>query len=865
MYRGYRGHAGGGRGTFESSHRGFEERSRGGPFRGASNRAHSTMPESVFHEQLVEQGLGSGSEGRPVEILSNFFKIITDGKVIYHYSIDLKKMAYSPDDPMSGSIEQYVLAPVQKGLEIFIKKASAEILNMYFKQNSEVFGRTPFVHDGTQKLYSTRLLDLQHVPQVQTFTIGGREIRFAVVLSLAAVIDLKELDNYYASGGNVKTLSPSIVPVYEQLFRFVIEKQFTAHQSSFYDLLQRERTSSRAFEFVRGFSISVRLTEFGLALNLHLKCSCLIERGISNVAQLVMALLNRRNLIPGSLSKDELKKVNKILSGLKVQTNHTRNPGLFTIDGLSHKTTERHQFKNFEGKLTNVKEYFMKMYNFEVGDLNLVRTMTPLGGKFGDKKEMIMLPMEVCHLVPDQFVVEYKLPALVQTEHLKLSTLLPNVYFPQVVAFVDTVAAIDPGLLSSFGVTLTTLPVKFPARVLPLPRILTGPRDFHIPASTPATWGVFCFDHKVEIEKLNRFIFLMMEAAGRKNMRFAHPSPVFTVKIEMPETVEYCLENLKNIKQAEFVLVVLPSENATIDKSTIYNFVKFGENNDKNIISQCVMGEKVVNTPQGYYDNLLDKINAKLGGTNMLVGHDYIQDLPFSLSETMVVGADVNHPGMIEKVPLSIAAVVGSFDANISHYSNDIRIQKKDRTETIHDIAQMLEKLLIHYQKKNEGRYPNNVIVFRDGVGDGHVKILRDSELVSMEAMLNRLAPNVKIAFIIVQKRHIGTSKPSKYTILRDDFGLKTDQIERLCFFACHNCARTRKTISIPTSIRYADLCAYRAKQLTDAYQTRNSDQTSTSLTSMTVDTELHEQELLMKLSKVLTIDAEKSEKLYYI
>ncbi len=226
-----------------------------------------------------------------------------------------------------------------------------------------------------------------------------------------------------------------------------------------------------------------------------------------------------------------------------------------------------------------------------------------------------------------------------------------------------------------------------------------------------------------------------------------------------------------------FSLFLLFIENATIDKSTIYNFVKFGENNDKNIISQCVMGEKVVNTPQGYYDNLLDKINAKLGGTvssclllcwrellcnlfllslqNMLVGHDYIQDLPFSLSETMVVGADVNHPGMIEKVPLSIAAVVGSFDANVSHYSNDIRIQKKDRTETIHDIAQMLEKLLIHYQKKNEGRYPNNVIVFRDGVGDGHVKILRDSELVSMEAMLNRLAPNVKIAFIIVQKRHI--------------------------------------------------------------------------------------------------------------
>ncbi|KAH9390326.1 hypothetical protein TYRP_023153 [Tyrophagus putrescentiae] len=37
------------------------------------------MPESAFHEQLVEQGLGSGSEGRPVGNIFHKIACIFDG------------------------------------------------------------------------------------------------------------------------------------------------------------------------------------------------------------------------------------------------------------------------------------------------------------------------------------------------------------------------------------------------------------------------------------------------------------------------------------------------------------------------------------------------------------------------------------------------------------------------------------------------------------------------------------------------------------------------------------------------------------------------------------------------------------------
>lgn len=36
--------------------------------------------------------------------------------------------------------------------------------------------------------------------------------------------------------------------------------------------------------------------------------------------------------------------------------------------------------------------------------------------------------------------------------------------------------------------------------------------------------------------------------------------------------------------------------------------------------------------------------------------------------------------------------------------------------------------------------------------------------------------------------------------------------IQQMCYYMCCNCVRTNKIISIPSPVRYADLCAYRSK-----------------------------------------------------
>ena len=41
---------------------------------------------------------------------------------------------------------------------------------------------------------------------------------------------------------------------------------------------------------------------------------------------------------------------------------------------------------------------------------------------------------------------------------------------------------------------------------------------------------------------------------------------------------------------------------------------------------------------------------------------------------------------------------------------------------------------------------------------------------------------------------------------------MNTNQIQRMCYIVCYNSIRTRGVLAIPTPVRYADLCAYRAK-----------------------------------------------------
>lgn len=93
---------------------------------------------------------------------------------------------------------------------------------------------------------------------------------------------------------------------------------------------------------------------------------------------------------------------------------------------------------------------------------------------------------------------------------------------------------------------------------------------------------------------------------------------------------------------------------------------------------------------------------------------------------TMIFGADVTHsPGPIvdgQRTGNSIAAVVGSIDARYATYRCAIRTQS-GRKEIIEELEGMAIELMTTFQRRANGRLPERILFYRDGVSEGEFGI----------------------------------------------------------------------------------------------------------------------------------------------
>lgn len=120
---------------------------------------------------------------------------------------------------------------------------------------------------------------------------------------------------------------------------------------------------------------------------------------------------------------------------------------------------------------------------------------------------------------------------------------------------------------------------------------------------------------------------------------------------------------------------------------------------------------------------------------------------------TMIIGCDVNHPGERELVESSISVAVGSTDPMFCKYSASIRVQERNRDETITQLDVMVEELMKEFSKAN-GAYPTNLIVLRDGLSEGQFEKAEKIEIAAIQKALTKLVKGGKITYIVVQKRH---------------------------------------------------------------------------------------------------------------
>ncbi|KAL8921824.1 MAG: hypothetical protein Q9208_005581 [Pyrenodesmia sp. 3 TL-2023] len=249
------------------------------------------------------------------------------------------------------------------------------------------------------------------------------------------------------------------------------------------------------------------------------------------------------------------------------------------------------------------------------------------------------------------------------------------------------------------------------------------------------------------------------------------------------------------------------------------------------------------------------------------------------------VGIDVTHsdPESALGSP-SVASMVACTDGTLAQWPAELRIQQgRSRKRggglemTTLNLKDMLQAHLMRWAITHNGNRPNNIIIFRDGIGNGQYQASLEGELPQLRAACNYITPAgqaPRLTFIVCAKRHQtrlvkpdkknpkkvsnpsggtyvdrsitdprlwdfylqtheaihGTAKPAHYIVRHDDI-IRQEARERqppvnpanllagIIHAMCYLFQRSTGAVSICPAVYYADLACTRARcYLRDVY-----------------------------------------------
>ena len=137
---------------------------------------------------------------------------------------------------------------------------------------------------------------------------------------------------------------------------------------------------------------------------------------------------------------------------------------------------------------------------------------------------------------------------------------------------------------------------------------------------------------------------------------------------------------------------------------------------------------------------LVLQINAKLGG------EPWITD--FKLPGLQVFGMDVYHAGKNARRK-STVGFVSSVNESLSRYHSRAFTNSE---EEVHVLRTAVTSALTRYQQLNK-TFPSYIVMFRDGVGEGQLLRVQNSEVQAINDVLAEMSCPAKLCYVIVTKR----------------------------------------------------------------------------------------------------------------
>ncbi|KAK0210005.1 argonaute-like protein [Desarmillaria ectypa] len=814
---------------------------------------------------------GFGMAGRQITVSVNACEMDIPDIMVYHYD--------AMEKPFRAAFNLKLIEALQSQYpDVFIKAAA---------------------YDGKKNLYTSYKLEFGAKISRQydvTWTEGSRVSNFKITLTEARAINMEYTAGQQSSDENVSTaLTVRVVVQWTtwctlktlQALNIVLRMEPSLDHPfrvrSFYSDKIKAPLASMPLEVWQGYSQSVRPALNRLIVTIDISTGVMFKPGLLIETCLEFFTGNRggdpntylRASGPRALPPAQRRRLQNFLFGVKVEAKSAAGgKKLRTIHKLTEGDAASMLFTPTAGskaptdvRQTDVAQYYAQR-NQRLRYPNIICMQTIHGE---------VIPLERCNVVPGQFSRAELSPDAARAM-VAFATKKPEQQLSAIQAGIQALAYGESRYVRDFGLNIKTdsLPMGVPARVLNPPELRYGlgskqatvrPRDgawnlvdkkFFKPMSL-GHWIVVIFmpQNRFSQNEANRTISGLIQGCEAAGMPVPDKQPLFFYKNPQSNVDQSIVEAMEQ-NQAErktaptFIVCILPDGS----NADLYTAVKNCGDMKRGVANQCLRVSKCRNARPQYWANVALKINAKLGGVNVIPDPKSAPIISDPRQPTIVMGADVMHPAPGSQSP-SYAAVVANIDSDGARYIAKTTLQP-GRQEMIGDLRSMAKDLLLAYKEK-VSTIPKRLIFFRDGVSEGEFQRVLDLELPLLQAACAdaKLSPPPKITFIVVGKRHhtkltpkndrdkdarsgnlppgtvvdqgitnpvefdfyllshgglLGTSKSAHYNVVYDEYGFNADTIQAMSNTLCYTYARSTRSVSIPTPVYYAHIVCSRAK-----------------------------------------------------
>ncbi|XP_045460997.1 piwi-like protein Siwi [Harmonia axyridis] len=633
---------------------------------------------------------------------------------------------------------------------------------------------------------------------------------------------------------------------YIQVFNILIRKclhlmNFELIQRNYYDANAVEDIQNHPIRVWPGYFTSIRQYEQKIMMNVDL---CFKVMRKDNCYDLLLTCMGRNN-------RPNMEEYKKKLTGSIVLTYY--NNKTYKVDDIDDKQNALSTFKKKDGSEISYKQYYYERYKIKIQVDNqplLVSKAHERERRAGGPDVYLLVP-ELCQLtgLTDEQRANFHLMSALATK----TRIPPGPRQQKLIQFARRLTSNQTAMteIKKWDLKLANNLVQLKGRVLPNEMIQVS-KEIKTPTSHKADWMNSCksgmldlaqFDQLIvlhpNIKDTQNFIGAITKAGGGMGWRM----PRFTLENIGRANVPDYLNAIDNIRIQKgvmtLVICIVPNRN-----SERYNAIKKRCIVDRGIPNQVILEKQFrAKGVMSIASKIAIQMNCKLGGTPWSIG--------VPLHDLMVVGYDVCRDTLSKQK--SFGGMVASMNNNCSRYYSAVS-EHLYSEELSHNFAAFVCNACEKYRQTN-GRLPTRILIYRDGVGDGQIPYVYESEVqIVKDKLREKHYPGVrelKMCFIIVTKRinsrifygeqnpppgtvvdntitlpqrfdfflvsqcvNQGTVTPTSFNIIDfTDFGVDPDKLQIMTYKMCHMYFNWSGTVRVPAPCQYAHKLAFLTAQ----------------------------------------------------